>query len=223
MDYNKVQYNKDGSISLGFYNKKGFPQHTIDDRYFEIIKEIFFKLFSSDSDYVIPEENWEIYNKNPELFETFHFNTMPYFQSYDDDYNTYDIYDDYNTLGLQNACTIDELKKAYKKLSLRCHPDKINGDEEKFKQITGAYERLTGKNIDDEYVHTIIGQLIGKGGFNFKKFTKAFKAGCIMYENYIITISFHKDDSNKEEKFRELKNILLEKLDYIICNNQYNH
>lgn len=40
--------------------------------------------------------------------------------------------------------TNDEYKKAYRKLALEHHPDK-GGDEEKFKQITEAYEILTGK------------------------------------------------------------------------------
>ena len=159
MDHDKVRFNKDGSISFVFYNRKGFPQHTIDDRYFNIIKDIFFKLFSSDSDYVIPEkETWQIYTESPESFKNYKIDTREQFE-----------------------------------------PD----------------------NCDEKYVRTIIGQLIGKNGSNFKKFTKDFKAGCIMYKDYIITISFHKDDSNKQEKFKELETILLERLDYIIDNNQF--
>jgi hypothetical protein len=42
-------------------------------------------------------------------------------------------------LGLQEKCTLDDVKKKYKKLSREYHPDVNVGGEEKFKEINGAY------------------------------------------------------------------------------------
>ena len=50
----------------------------------------------------------------------------------------------YETLGLNNTATKEEVKAAYKKLVKVHHPDK-GGDEEKFKEISEAFEILSGK------------------------------------------------------------------------------
>jgi DnaJ-class molecular chaperone len=54
--------------------------------------------------------------------------------------------DFYKILGLDKNASSDEIKKAYRKLSLKFHPDKNDGDkffENMFKQIQGAYETLS--------------------------------------------------------------------------------
>lgn len=51
----------------------------------------------------------------------------------------------YNYLGVEKTATSGEIKKAYRKLALKKHPDK-GGDPEEFKKIQGAYEVLK----DDE-------------------------------------------------------------------------
>lgn len=51
----------------------------------------------------------------------------------------------YNFLGLDRSALPEEIKKAYRKLSLKFHPDKNDGDkffEDRFKQINEAYETL---------------------------------------------------------------------------------
>ena len=48
----------------------------------------------------------------------------------------------YETLGINKDASQDEIKKAYRDLSKKHHPDKKDGDEEKFKEISQAYEIL---------------------------------------------------------------------------------
>jgi len=53
--------------------------------------------------------------------------------------------DYYKVLGVERSATQDEIKKAYRKLALKYHPDKNQGDkaaEEKFKEVSEAYEVL---------------------------------------------------------------------------------
>lgn len=58
----------------------------------------------------------------------------------------------YECLGISSDASADEIKKAYRKKSLMFHPDKPNGDAEKFKKINEAYQILSDpqkKNIYD--------------------------------------------------------------------------
>jgi len=49
----------------------------------------------------------------------------------------------YEILDVKKNSTPEEIKKAYKKLALKYHPDRPNGDEHKFKKISEAYEIIT--------------------------------------------------------------------------------
>jgi len=49
--------------------------------------------------------------------------------------------DPYSILGVDRNASKDEIKKAYKKLAMKHHPDK-GGDEKTFKEITTAYDEL---------------------------------------------------------------------------------
>tara|TARA_B100001287_G_scaffold123960_1_gene104440 strand:+ start:2753 stop:3577 length:825 start_codon:yes stop_codon:yes gene_type:complete len=56
----------------------------------------------------------------------------------------------YDILGVDKNASDSDIKKAYRKLAKLHHPDR-NGDEEKFKQITEAYEVLGDKTKRDNY------------------------------------------------------------------------
>ena len=47
--------------------------------------------------------------------------------------------DYYNVLGVDKKATPDDIKKAFRKLAHKYHPDKGGTDESKFKEITEAY------------------------------------------------------------------------------------
>jgi len=58
--------------------------------------------------------------------------------------------DYYEILGISKNSSKDEIKKAYKKLALKYHPDK-GGDAEKFKEISEAYAVLSDDNKRNQY------------------------------------------------------------------------
>jgi curved DNA-binding protein len=63
--------------------------------------------------------------------------------------------DYYHILGVGRQASPDEIKKAYRKLALKYHPDKAKGDkkaaEEKFKQISEAYAVLSNPEKRKQY------------------------------------------------------------------------
>ena len=57
----------------------------------------------------------------------------------------------YDTLGVAKGATDDEIKKAFRKLAHKHHPDKGGGDEKKFKEINEAYQVLSDKEKREQY------------------------------------------------------------------------
>ena len=85
--------------------------------------------------------------------------------------------DYYEVLGVSRDASEDEIKKAYRKLAMKYHPDK-NPDnkeaEEKFKEASEAYEVLSDKEkrqLYDQYGHAGIDQQFGNGGFSWNDFS----------------------------------------------------
>ncbi len=77
--------------------------------------------------------------------------------------------DYYETLGVDKSASQDELKKAYRKLALKWHPDKNDSPqaEEKFKKINQAYEVLSDsqkRQAYDQFGHTAFQQGMGSAG-----------------------------------------------------------
>lgn len=78
-----------------------------------------------------------------EVFDEFFY--YVYFQYYNDNGITIkDIYDPnlLSMLGLSEGATIEDIKKRFRELALKYHPDK-GGDSEKFMEILDAYKKLT--------------------------------------------------------------------------------
>lgn len=64
-------------------------------------------------------------------------------------------FDPYQILGIDTEATTSEIKKSYRKLSLKFHPDKNPGDkiaEEMFMKIAKAYESLTDETARENYM-----------------------------------------------------------------------
>src|SRR3954465_4866686 len=62
--------------------------------------------------------------------------------------------DFYKTLGVAEKASADEIKKAYRKLAKKYHPDVTGGDkakEAKFKEISEAYDVLSDDKKRKEY------------------------------------------------------------------------
>ncbi len=80
----------------------------------------------------------------------------------------------YELLEVEKTASQDEIKKAYRKLAMKYHPDKNQGDkeaEEKFKAVSEAYQILSDDNkraVYDRYGKKgLEGQGGGSGGFGF--------------------------------------------------------
>ena len=88
--------------------------------------------------------------------------------------------DYYEVLGVSKSASKDEIKKAYRKLALKYHPDKNKGDkaaEEKFKEASEAYHVLSDdkrKNNYDQFGHAAFQGGGGQSGFGNFDFSSSF-------------------------------------------------
>jgi molecular chaperone DnaJ len=90
--------------------------------------------------------------------------------------------DYYSILGITKAATKDDIKKAFRTLAHKFHPDKKGGDEAKFKEVSEAYSILSDDKKRAEYdaygrVFSGAGQAQGNAsgfeGFDFSQFAGA--------------------------------------------------
>ncbi len=90
--------------------------------------------------------------------------------------------DYYEVLGLSRTASEDEIKRAYKKLAMKHHPDRNPGDasaEDKFKEVKEAYEILSDaqkRSAYDQFGHAGVDQSAGGGygGGGFGGFSDMF-------------------------------------------------
>ena len=88
--------------------------------------------------------------------------------------------DYYDVLGVAKSSNKEEIKKAYRKLALKYHPDKNKGDkgaEEKFKEASEAYHVLSDEKRKanyDQFGHAAFQGAGGQGGFSNFDFSSSF-------------------------------------------------
>lgn len=133
--------------------------------------------------------------------------------------------DYYEILGVPRTASADEIKKAYRKLAVKYHPDKNPGDktaEEKFKEISEAYEVLKEdkkKAMYDQYGPDAFSGGAGmsggyQGGFQdpFDLFREVFggERGGGIFDSFFGGHSSHYERSNRGSDLRYDLEITLE-------------
>lgn len=87
--------------------------------------------------------------------------------------------DPYSILGVPKNATTDEIKKAYRKLAGKHHPDKQGGDKAQFQAIQSAYEKLSDPQkraqVDNPH-HGFHAGFGSAGGFDFDSIFSMFGA-----------------------------------------------
>jgi molecular chaperone DnaJ len=87
--------------------------------------------------------------------------------------------DYYEVLGVERGASQDDIKKAYRKLALKYHPDRNPDDAEaegKFKELAEAYEVLGDEEKRkryDRFGHSGVEESFGQGGFQWQDFSHA--------------------------------------------------
>lgn len=110
--------------------------------------------------------------------------------------------DYYEILGVNKGASLDEIKKAYRKLAMKYHPDRVASEEkksaeEKFKEISEAYAVLSDpkkKDLYDKYGHAGIDSRFSTEdifrGADFSSIFKDFGGGGSIFEDFFSDMGF---------------------------------
>lgn len=102
--------------------------------------------------------------------------------------------DYYDILGLEKSCSVEDVRKAYRKLSLKVHPDKNKapGSEEAFKKVSKAFQCLSVDENRKKY------DLVGSDEPVYERHTTRHRA----HQGFGSNGFFHEGDVDAEEIFR---------------------
>ena len=124
----------------------------------------------------------------------------------------------YEELNVKEEASLDEVKKAYRKLAMKYHPDRNNGSklaEEKFKKVLEAYNEVTeyiqaGKpsygnynasnhpNENANYKKYNFNQKEAEESFFYKEYQKENNEGYI-YNNYTFNPDFSQANNDRSK------------------------
>jgi hypothetical protein len=121
------------------------------------LEELYPDMFSSlneiypDDDEGLPDyykgnNFWEYFHREESWFDDSNVFGNPFEDHHGQDYEEEDFHplkrsNSYEILGIDRDADEEEIKKAFRKMALKTHPDK-GGDEEQFKKVREAYECL---------------------------------------------------------------------------------
>lgn len=71
----------------------------------------------------------------------------------------------YDILGINKNATQDDIKKAYREMCKKYHPDRTGGDDTKIKEVNEAYDTLSDEN--KKRIYDAQNSIGGSGGFNW--------------------------------------------------------
>ena len=109
--------------------------------------------------------------------------------------------DYYDVLGVNKNASMQDIKKAYRKLSFKYHPDKNNGnDSEEFKIISNAYSVLSDSDKKRQYDNSFVTTNRRGGGNIFDNMFSSFMNMNEAYDNLnsIPTNNYKKDNIQDE-------------------------
>ena len=119
--------------------------------------------------------------------------------------------DYYEVLGIIKSASADEIKKAYRKLALKYHPDRNKGDkaaEAKFKEASEAYHVLSDKERRinyDQFGHAAFEGVGGRGGFSNFDFSNAFSDILVQIYLMIFLKVLEEEEVEEEEDLQILE------------------
>ena len=95
------------------------------------------------------------------------------------------VKDPYDILGVKKDASSEEIKKAYRRLSLEHHPDRNGGSVEskqRFQEITGAYQKIN----DNLTKNDNSAQFMGNNAFDLNEMFKFFNK--VIFQNNIFLV-----------------------------------